>query len=286
MQTQGLRRVALVLLGVAGRQVSSSKLKVLCLHGYAQNGLVLRDRSGGFRKPLKKSRFEMHYPDGPFGCDTIAGEVDMAADEESMRRRAWYRRSPEDGLCPGWNESRETLCSLWEREGFDVLMGFSQGAAAAAMLCADLSPPLRPKIAIFVSGFVPRDAEVASSLHAGVDGVPSLHVMGLADVLVLRASKLVGTRICTRFWPALILAPPRSPAEFARWFDSCVSQQELVVPGRSHALASLFADATVVEHSGGHTMPSSADVRRQFVTFLERIDCLTMAGSGAGGAVL
>ena len=31
------------------------KYKVLCLHGYSQNPSVFRDRSGGFRKPLKKA---------------------------------------------------------------------------------------------------------------------------------------------------------------------------------------------------------------------------------------
>ena len=32
---------------------AAPRLKVLCMHGYSQNGAVLRDRSGGFRKPFK-----------------------------------------------------------------------------------------------------------------------------------------------------------------------------------------------------------------------------------------
>ena len=43
----------------AAATAAAPKLKVLCLHGYAQNGAVMRDRSGGFRKPFKKSRFEL-----------------------------------------------------------------------------------------------------------------------------------------------------------------------------------------------------------------------------------
>ena len=70
---------ALVLLQrVAACTVAPSKLKILCLHGYAQTGAVLRDRSGGFRKPFKKARFEMYYPDGPFGC-TKDGEDEGVA---------------------------------------------------------------------------------------------------------------------------------------------------------------------------------------------------------------
>ena len=56
---------------------AAPRLKVLCMHGYSQNGAVLRDRSGGFRKPFKKSRFEMSYPDGLFGC-TKTGFIESA----------------------------------------------------------------------------------------------------------------------------------------------------------------------------------------------------------------
>ena len=107
------------------------------------------------------------------------------------------------------------------------LFGFSQGAAAAAMLSADVEAP-RPKFAIFVSGFVPRDTASAARLLEGVADVPSLHVFGIKD--------------------------------------------ELVVPSRSRALAELFHDATILEHEGGHTTPSSAIVREQVSRFLDSLE--------------
>ena len=158
---------------------AAPKLKVLCMHGYSQNGAVLRDRSGGFRKPFKKSRFEMSYPDGLFGC-TKDGEDQDDADADLLRR-AWWRGHAGQVTYTGWDTSHAALCELWERERFDGIIGFSQGAAAAAMLCAEL----RPRFGIFVAGFVPNDQTAAAALLAGVDaGVPTLHVLGAADELV------------------------------------------------------------------------------------------------------
>jgi pimeloyl-ACP methyl ester carboxylesterase len=203
---------------------TGGKLKVLCLHGYTQNGEVLRDRSGGFRKPLKKSRYELHYVDGPHGC-TADGEAEADA-EADLSRRAWWKGHSGQEAYDGWPASRAMLTELWRRERFDGVLGFSQGAAAAAMLCAEMTDP-KPKFALLVSGFVPRDRAAAAALLAGVDAVPTLHVVGRADALV--------------------------------------------APERSRALAALFDGATLVEHEGGHTTPSSPDVRKEVAGFLERV---------------
>ena len=201
-----------------------TKLKILALHGYAQNGAILRDRSGGFRKPFKKSRFEVVYAGGQFGC-TANGEDEEEADADETRR-AWWRGHSGQDTYVGWGESRAQLHALWARERCDGVLGFSQGAAAAAMLCADLcASPQRPQFGIFVSGFVPRDQLAAEALLVGVSGLPSLHVCGAAD--------------------------------------------ELVVSGRSLALAALFTDATVVEHPGGHCLPSGSTVRKEVATWVQ-----------------
>mmetsp|Transcript_52571 Transcript_52571/g.87241 ORF Transcript_52571/g.87241 Transcript_52571/m.87241 type:complete len:226 (-) Transcript_52571:111-788(-) len=210
---------------VSASQAAPRKLKVLGLHGYAQNSAVLRDRSGGFRKPLKKSRFELQYIDAPYGC-TANGEPEAEADADLMRR-AWWCGSSRQETYRGWYESCRALSAIWERERFDGVFGFSQGAAAAAMLCAEMRP--KPKFAILVSGFVPRDHEAAAELLAGISGVSSLHVLGKAD--------------------------------------------EIVVPSRSRALAKLFSDAVIVEHEGGHMIPSGASVRQHVATFVDGLSC-------------
>ena len=198
------------------------KLRVLCLHGYAQNGAALRDRSGAFRRPLKKARFELTFLDAPFICTSADGEGSAAPDPT---RRAWWRAS--DDATPsydGWAESRAQLVNVWRTGSFDGVFGFSQGAAAAAMLCADV----RPRFAVLVAGFVPRDNAAAAPLHAGLDGVPSLHVIGRSDAVV--------------------------------------------APARSRALATLFGGAHILEHDGGHMLPSRAGVREGFTAFLDSLD--------------
>ena len=92
---------------------AAPKLKVLCLHGYSQNGAVLRDRSGGFRKPFKKYRFELSYPDGLFGC-TKDGEDEQEADAD-LERRAWWRGHAGQATYVGWDESHASLCAAMSR---------------------------------------------------------------------------------------------------------------------------------------------------------------------------
>jgi len=208
---------------VVAAPAESPSLKLLALHGYSQNGAVFRDRSGGFRKPLKKLGAELLYVDGPFGC-TAQGEDEVEADAD-LEKRAWWRGGSRQETYVGWPESRAALSSTWQRERCDGVLGFSQGAAAAAMLCADLEPT--PKFAIIVSGFVPRDRDAASSLLKGGLPVPSFHLFGSTDTLV--------------------------------------------EPDRSRALAALFESPTVVEHTGGHMVPSSAPVREQLGAFLQSL---------------
>ena len=111
---------------------AAPKLKVLCLHGYAQNGAVLRDRSGGFRKPFKKSRFELSYPDGLFGC-TKDGEDQHEADAD-LNRRAWWRGHAGQATYTGWDASHASLCELWEREQFDGIIGFAAAVASTSIV--------------------------------------------------------------------------------------------------------------------------------------------------------
>ena len=139
-------RLACATSAAASSTSSFGKIKVLCLHGYSQNAAIFRDRSGGFRKPFKKNVFEMHYAEGPFGC-TAKGEDPAIADAD-LTQRAWWRGHSGMETYDGWAETRANLAEVWREEQFDGIIGFSQGAAAAAMLAAEL----RPRFAIFVSG--------------------------------------------------------------------------------------------------------------------------------------
>ena len=96
-------------------------------------------------------------------------------DHESRDPKGWYAAS-----VARVHEAVELLAAEGVPPARVAIVGFSQGAGAAAMLSAEL----KPSFAIFVSGFVPRDEAAAASLLAGVDGVRSLHIIGAADTLV------------------------------------------------------------------------------------------------------
>lgn len=48
----------------------TEKLRVLCLHGYHQNGAMIREKTGSMRKLLKKYA-EFEYIDGPHESNIV-----------------------------------------------------------------------------------------------------------------------------------------------------------------------------------------------------------------------
>mmetsp|Transcript_26944 Transcript_26944/g.90780 ORF Transcript_26944/g.90780 Transcript_26944/m.90780 type:complete len:96 (+) Transcript_26944:98-385(+) len=72
---------------VVAAPAESPSLKLLALHGYSQNGAVFRDRSGGFRKPLKKLGAELLYADAdavlgapPFELASLDSDFELLSD--------------------------------------------------------------------------------------------------------------------------------------------------------------------------------------------------------------
>ena len=68
---------------------------------------------------------------------------------------------------------------------FDGVLGFSQGATLAALLC--LSEPGRFGCALLFAGFVPRDAIVRAPFDAAAaapNATPTFHCLGASDASV------------------------------------------------------------------------------------------------------
>ena len=103
----------------------------------------------------------------------------------------------------GWEATERLLRGAASALGpFDGVLGFSQGASTAALALATI-PELRNTVtfAVLFSGFEPMDPRAAAKLRdsaggggAGVRGVRSLHVHGVADRMVARhrAEALMG----------------------------------------------------------------------------------------------
>ena len=91
----------------------------------------------------------------------------------------------------GWPEARSAIADALTAAGPDVaLMGFSQGATAAAAYAAaaaaDAALPA-PRCVIAVAGFMPRDEHLAAAVQGTGVHVPAMHVIGASDEIIPRA---------------------------------------------------------------------------------------------------
>ncbi|KAL4448145.1 hypothetical protein ABPG75_005364 [Micractinium tetrahymenae] len=133
--------------------IEDRKLRILCLHGYLQNAEVFRSRIGSLRKALK-SRAEFVFLDAPYlaepGSDAAVAE---SGGERGSPGRSWWQWSDLDpGTRPsraaqyrGWEASRAAIqAALVQHAPVDGLLGFSQGATAAALFLAGASLPEEP----------------------------------------------------------------------------------------------------------------------------------------------
>lgn len=111
----------------------------------------------------------------------------------------------ESTVCRGLQEALETVARALDTLGpFDGLLGFSQGAALAAYVCAlgqagDPRFPL-PRFIILVSGFCPRGLK--EPILQSPMSLPSLHVFGDTDRVIPSQESM---QLASRFLGAVTL---------------------------------------------------------------------------------
>ena len=214
-----------------------NKLRVLCLHGYGQDGDQFRAKSGSCRKDSKKV-CDFEFVTSPQriapGKGPGAGHPDHKDDGKDPGR-FWWDFTTEDDQMRGMDESIRFVASVFEEQGpFDGILAFSQGAGFVAILMAMLQrgelahlPAISFKFGVLASGFHPRDPAYKAKLQTQPLTMPSLHIYGDTDG---------------------IIEPERSRELIAAWEP---------------------ATATVLTHDGGHLMPSAATVRKGLKAFLQ-----------------
>ncbi|KAG0666157.1 hypothetical protein C6P46_005508 [Rhodotorula mucilaginosa] len=232
-------------------------LRILMLPGYTQNAVILSGRIGALRRALKDTA-ELVFVDPPHVVEmptTDANKFDSDASaaptSEADTPRAWWfaERAPSDGhfrKFKQFDETLEYLRDILEKQHFDGVFGFSQGAACAAILAALCEnpqldpvfarpsqdpnvawPPAPLKFAILSAGFFPLDPRTAAYFDTPLK-TPTLHVLGRADTIVGE--------------------------------------------DRSVPLTKVFDDSRVEWHDGGHHTPSKASWRRFFQAYIEAFD--------------
>lgn len=251
-------------------------LKLLMLHGYTQSGTLFHAKSRALVKHIQKT-LPLHevsaiYPTGPLHLkpSDIPGyeSSDNNAADEDIEAYGWWRRSStaDPPLYQGIEDGFAAIAKTIAEEGpFDGVIGFSQGAAMAAMVSALLEPGRREtfekfaqdepggaagmtfpasfeklqhaplKFALLYSGFRAPGSRYRGFYEDPQIQTPALHVLGTLDAVVdeTRSRSLV---------------------------EACVGDPE--------------KDGCVVWHPGGHFLPSQRpylDAAVQFIrTQLEK----------------
>ncbi|KAM9321435.1 esterase OVCA2 [Gastrophryne carolinensis] len=179
---------------VAASASCKPALRILALHGYWQNERAFWERTGALRKNLK-NRAELVMISAPL---LIPELPDGSSNEDGPREdpRGWWFSNPEKSSfnameetksCSGLEESLQTVAQAFSELGpFNGILGFSQGAALVAMLCAlkkQGDPRFSFDFAILVAGFKSLASEHSSYYQEPIT-VPTLHVYGDTDRVI------------------------------------------------------------------------------------------------------
>ncbi|KAI8335490.1 serine hydrolase FSH, partial [Chlamydoabsidia padenii] len=226
-----------------------NKLRILCLHGMAQNGAVFKKKTAAIRKKLDKIA-DMVYITAPHLSvhpdHTSEALREAAADPtapEELKPFGWWvytdDQTPNDEPLIGFKESMNVVKDVLLKQGpFDGVFGFSQGASFASMLTAimenrTLLPDILPpefdhppfRFAMVSASFIP-ERSVSTGLFATKTKTPSLHMIGEKDVLI--------------------------------------------TPEQMETLAAAFEHPVFLRHTGGHVVPSNAASRNEILSFVTK----------------
>ncbi|KAI9813497.1 MAG: hypothetical protein M1832_006295 [Thelocarpon impressellum] len=213
-----------------------AKLKILMLHGFTQSGPLFHAKTRALEKSLIKAippaPSPDHLPSYPGGVELVYGTGPHRLEpfnvpgedgaEQEVESWAWWRKDEESGVYSGLEEGVAAMAGVLTAQGpFAGVIGFSQGAAGAAMLASLLEParfgaveearrsrggmryppalldertpgeedgrpvtahpPLR--FAVSYSGF-PAPHPLYAALYAPPIATPLLHVIGTLDSVV------------------------------------------------------------------------------------------------------
>ncbi|KAF9012675.1 serine hydrolase FSH [Cyathus striatus] len=230
--------------------MSTAKKVVLVLHGYSQNAAIFSKRLGALRKEAKD--IEMVFIDAPIILQpadlvfatpgNVASQLDSseatpATQDPALAPRGWWKANQDKTEFYGMEESISMIRDVLKERKFDGVLGFSQGAAFAALISAllerpdfypsflvDGKPPHPPfQFCIAAAGFLPRDKNWVP-LFSTPYSTPTLHIIGKTDVVVTQE--------------------------------------------RARTLVDASANARVVEHEGGHFVPSKGNWRKFIANYM------------------
>ncbi|HJZ23688.1 MAG TPA: DUF924 family protein, partial [Candidatus Babeliales bacterium] len=175
-------------------EVETKKLKILCLHGWRQNGQIFRTK---IKKMVKEFAdiADFNFVTSPveYKPEGDVLEATLSAFETVpvyTKQRAWWISSEGNKIYQYNDISLAYLKQVWEKEGpFDGILGFAQGGTMAAIMgCKEFNP----QFLILISSYFPRADEFKFMDVENSLTTPSIHIFGRNDILVIpeRSKKL------------------------------------------------------------------------------------------------
>ncbi|XP_073816302.1 esterase GA18864 [Musca autumnalis] len=208
----------------------TEKVRVLCLHGYRQNGESFKSKLGSFRKHVNKYA-EFVFIDAPHKAKPMEEGGEPQADQLSWwfnKDDGSFKGTNKNGPAFGFQESLKLVEETWKTQGpFQGLLGFSQGACFVGLICGLAKKKLtsiKPEFAIMSSGFLSGSLVHKSAYEESVI-IPTLHIYGLSD--------------------------------------------EIIPKEMSQELANHFKNVEVLEHNGGHYFPATSQQKQAYINFFQ-----------------
>ena len=246
-------------------------LKLLMLHGYTQSGNIFNFRSRALVKHLQKSlplyEVSAAYPTGPIRLQPseIPGyepSPEVNPDDE-IEAYGWWRHSTSatPPLYAGIEEGFATVARTLKEEGpFDGVIGFSQGAALAAMVASLLEPGRKESFEHF--------SKISDEGGAGMDYPAAFAEDGFQHPPLKFAISYCGFRAPGARYRAFY-----EPAIQTPMLHVLGSLDAIVEEVRSRGLVEACAgdpdkNGLVVFHPGGHFLPSKRPYLDAALTFI------------------
>ena len=221
------------------------KLKILCLHGYRQNAAVFREKTGGFRKSVKKYVKEFKFLEGPCLIKTNdAGDPREDSENEKLNERGWwfsrkdgyYKSTHDSDYCSGLEESikivsDELLNAEKNGEPYDGIVAFSQGACLMTIISHQIEFHGKKnefpfKFMMLFSGFKSAGTDHQKYYENKFQNFESFHSVGLDDKVVVAER---GLALAELFENSTVKGC------FENYFrpESCLSSHSLTIQSRS-----------------------------------------------------
>ncbi|XP_046841040.1 esterase OVCA2-like [Xenia sp. Carnegie-2017] len=166
---------------------SQRVLKILCIHGYRQSGKIFKEKTGSFRKGLKKIPVEFVYVTAPNRIPSIESDVEEQFGWWFSTEENTYDALTKSHYCKGYEGTITFIKDVFLKQGpFDGVFSFSQGASLTSLLCAMNSEEgsiIKFKFAIMIAGFKSRSSQHDIFYEKPIK-CASLHVYGETDQVI------------------------------------------------------------------------------------------------------